>query len=210
MVMNLLVHRSKLLVIRKLLTLKFKILFKLYQRSYGKLGENIQKYSKTVIGDDCKLQKMQASPFYQTVNFLTMENGDTDLNEISMKPKKVYDDKPVPMAAAILSNSKLHFLKFIYNVVYKYFIPGAFKLCYCDTDSIAIGILLNMFLILFYLLAFTETQKPFDDSRRANMASVLLPVIKPDKVDEFLMIWDLWFVLDDTVEDEKTPGKLKS
>ena len=42
------------------------------------------------------------------------------------------------------------------------------------------------------------------------MASVLLPVIKPDKVDEFLMIWDIWFVLDDTVEDEKTPGKLKS
>ena len=42
------------------------------------------------------------------------------------------------------------------------------------------------------------------------MASVLLPVIKPDLVDEFLMIWDLWFVLENTTEDEKYPGKLKS
>ena len=107
--------------------------------SYGKLGENVQKYSKTVVGDDCKLQKLQASPFYETVNFLEMENGAVNLNEISMKPSKVYDDKPVPMAAAILSNSKLHFLRFIYEVVFKYFKPGSFKLCYCDTDSIAIG-----------------------------------------------------------------------
>ena len=42
------------------------------------------------------------------------------------------------------------------------------------------------------------------------MASVLLPVIKPELVDEFLMIWDLWFVLENSVEDEKFPGKLKS
>ena len=49
-----------------------------------------------------------------------------------------------------------------------------------------------------------------DSSRRANMASVLLPVIKPELVDKFIMVWDLWFVLEDTVEDEKFPGKLKS
>ena len=42
------------------------------------------------------------------------------------------------------------------------------------------------------------------------MASVLLPVIKPELADEFVMIWDTWFVLEDTVEDEKFPGKLKS
>ena len=82
---------------------------------------------------------MQASPFYKQVNLLEMENGESDIKEITMTPKTVYDDKPVAMAAAILSNSKLHFLKFIYEVVFKYFIPGAFKLCYCDTDSIAIG-----------------------------------------------------------------------
>ena len=110
-----------------------------YFSSYGKLGENVQRYSKTVIGDDAKLRKMHVSPFFQSENFLDMENGDHDLVEIKMKPRKVYDNKPVPMAAAILSNSKLHFLKFIYEVVFKYFVPDAFKLCYCDTDSIAIG-----------------------------------------------------------------------
>ena len=66
------------------------------------------------------------------------------------------------------------------------------------------------FFILFYLEAFTGTEKPVDSSRRANMASVLLPVVKEELQDEFLMIWDLWFVLEDTTEDEKFPGKLKS
>ena len=42
------------------------------------------------------------------------------------------------------------------------------------------------------------------------MVSVLLPVIKPELADEFVMIWDTWFVLEDSVEDEKFPGKLKS
>ena len=110
-----------------------------YLRSYGKLGENVLRYSNTIIGDDEKLQKLNVSPFFKHENYLEMENGESDLIEITMKPKKVYDDKPVPMAAAILSNSKLHFLKFIYEIVFRFFKIDAFKLCYCDTDSIAIG-----------------------------------------------------------------------
>ena len=105
------------------------------------MGENVLKYSNTIIGDEKKLQKMNVSPFFKHENYLEMENGDSDLIEITMTPKKVYDDKPVPMAAAILSNSKLHFLKFIYEVVYRFFKIDAFKLCYCDTDSIAIGLI---------------------------------------------------------------------
>ena len=100
----------------------------------------MQKHNKTTIGDDAKLKKLAVSPFFKEENYLEMENGEVAAIEITMKPKKIKDDKPVTMAAAILSNSKLHFLKFIYEVVYRYFIPGAFKLCYCDTDSIAIGI----------------------------------------------------------------------
>ena len=108
-------------------------------RSYGKLGENPFKYSNTIIGDDAKLKKMFVSPFFKYENFMEMENGESETIEIIMTPKKVYDDKPVAMAAAILSNSKLHFLKFIYEVVFRFFKRGAYKLCYCDTDSIAIG-----------------------------------------------------------------------
>ena len=103
------------------------------------MGENVKRYHQTIIGDDKKLKKMNVSPFFKTENFLNMENGEYDMVEIKMTPKKVYDNKPVPMAAAILANSKLHFLKFIYEVVYRFFIPESFKLCYCDTDSIAIG-----------------------------------------------------------------------
>ena len=42
------------------------------------------------------------------------------------------------------------------------------------------------------------------------MLSILLPVIKPGLESEFLNIWQKWFVTEDTVEDEKFPGKLKS
>ena len=103
------------------------------------MGECVQRYAKTVIGDDRKLIQMKKSPFFKMGNMLEMENGEHEVVEITMTPKTVYDHKPVPMAAAILSNSKLHFIKFIYEVVYKFFRPGSFKLCYCDTDSIAIG-----------------------------------------------------------------------
>ena len=112
---------------------------KLFSSSYGKLGENVQRYSNTIVGDDEKLKKLHVSPFFQSENFLELENGDHELIEIKMRPKKVYENKPIPMACAILSNSKLHFLKFIYEIVFKFFEPGKFKLCYCDTDSIAIG-----------------------------------------------------------------------
>ena len=42
------------------------------------------------------------------------------------------------------------------------------------------------------------------------MLSILLPVIKPELKTEFLLIWEKWFVTENTVEDEKCPGKLKS
>ena len=115
--------------------------------SYGKLGENPFKYSKTIIGDDAKLKKMSVSPFFKLENFMEQENGESEVIEIIMDKKKVYGDKPVAMAAAILSNSKLHFLKFIYQVVFRFFKKGSYKLCYCDTDSIAIG---NFLIILAF------------------------------------------------------------
>ena len=174
------------------------------------MGESIKKYKKTIIGDDQKLRKKQASPFFKSENYMEMENGESETIEITMAQNILNDDKPVAMAAAILSNSKLHFLKFIYEVVYHYFQPGAFKLSYCDTDSIAIGNFNLGFQELTISLAFTGTKEPFDGSRKANMASVLFPVIKPELLDEFVMIWDSWFVLEDTVSDEKCPGKLKS
>ena len=42
------------------------------------------------------------------------------------------------------------------------------------------------------------------------MLSVLVPVIKPELKEEFFRVWENWFVTENTTEDEKFPGKLKS
>jgi len=38
------------------------------------------------------------------------------------------------------------------------------------------------------------------------MEATFLPIVKPELKTEFLECWDKWFVLEDTVRDEKTPG----
>ena len=97
------------------------------------------KYRNTTIGTEKQLKRASMSTFFKGENFLNMENQDYDLIEIFKTPRRVVDDKPIVMAAAILENSKLHFLKFIYEVVFRFFIPGTFRLCYADTDSMCIG-----------------------------------------------------------------------
>ena len=87
-------------------------------------------------------------------------------------------------------------MKFIYEFVYKFFIPGSFVLSYCDTDSICLGL--------------TKSELPKDKSRRSELLSVILPIIKPELLDDFYPEFEKWFVTHDTVEDEKYPGKLKS
>ena len=46
-------------------------------------------------------------------------------------------------------------------------------------------------------------------SREEKMRAILLPVIKPELVENFFEIWTDWFVTQDTIEDEKFPGKMK-
>ena len=60
------------------------------------------------------------------------------------------------------------------------------------------------------VLAFTDSKLPKNESRREKMLSIFLPVIKSGMEKEFLSIWKRWFVTEDTVDDEKFPGKLKS
>ena len=49
-----------------------------------------------------------------------------------------------------------------------------------------------------------------DTSRKAIIAATFLPLVKPEKMESFLTDWGKWFVLEDTHEDAKIPGKLKS
>ena len=81
---------------------------------------------------------LHKSVLFKSDTQLLMENGEHDMIEVEMLPKKVLDDKPVVMAVAILQNSKLLLLSFVYDVLGRYFVPGSFKLNYCDTDSLCL------------------------------------------------------------------------
>ena len=41
------------------------------------------------------------------------------------------------------------------------------------------------------------------------MEAMFFPIVKEGKLDEFKEKWSQWFVLSDTIEDEKKPGILK-
>ena len=42
------------------------------------------------------------------------------------------------------------------------------------------------------------------------MRAIFEPLLKEDRKEDFFKIWADWFVLEETVRDEKTSGKLKS
>jgi hypothetical protein len=44
----------------------------------------------------------------------------------------------------------------------------------------------------------------------SKIASTFLPICKPELRKEFLEDWGKWFVLEDTIRNEKTPGFMKS
>ena len=108
------------------------------------MGENVKKYTNTKLVKDCKFEKLSRKPLFKSANTLTMENGEHDFVEVDMKPRKIKDDKPICMATSILQNSKLHFLIFVYDVLWAFFIPGSIVLNYCDTDSLCISKTLNL------------------------------------------------------------------
>ena len=100
------------------------------------------------------------------------------------------------MAVAILQSSKLHFLKFVYEVLYKYFQPGCIVLNYCDTDSLAIS--------------FTRTCRTDNASVEQNLRNTFDNCLKPELKTDFYRIWEDWFVTTNEISDQKRPGKLKS
>jgi len=49
-----------------------------------------------------------------------------------------------------------------------------------------------------------------DDTRKEKIRATFVNIIKPELKDEFFANWTKWFVTEETAEDEKYPGKLKS
>ena len=107
--------------------------------SYGKLGERVKDHTITKLCTDKQLKRAMMSPFFKEENILEQEDGEHDLIEVTSRKRMIKDDRPLTMAVCILQSSKLHFLRFVYNVLWKYLKPGSFKLLYSDTDSICIS-----------------------------------------------------------------------
>ena len=107
------------------------------------MGERIDR-PITKLVNDTRLQRLTKSALYRSDTVLTQENGDHEIIEVEMDAHKVVDDKPIIMAVTILQNSKLLFLKFVYEVLHKYIQRDSIKLNYADTDSLCICKLTNL------------------------------------------------------------------
>ena len=59
-------------------------------------------------------------------------------------------------------------------------------------------------------LATTKTGQITGNTRIEELRNVFWPIVIPEKLDEFKIVWGDWLVLSNTIEDEKTPGKLKT
>ena len=165
--------------------------------SYGKTLENPSRYTKCTITSDHKtVEKITNSPFFVSMRDLTT-NEEDDVAEITWKPDKIFDDKPVQVGQCILQMAKLLLLKFVYWID-EHLLPGSFQLTYSDTDSIG--------------FALTETDLEAYNSAKnleEKIEAIFGPVIKPNKRSSWDETYTDWFVTNDSVENQLKPGLLK-
>ena len=106
------------------------------------------KHTVTLIGDERKLAKESKTAFYKHSTVLGMENGESSCIEIECTKRRIKDDKPIALAVAILQYSKLLFLRFVYDVLFRYLEKESFRLNYADTDSLCISKLNSHYYLL--------------------------------------------------------------
>ena len=132
---------------------------------------------------------------YISHNDLEMEDCTSSLTEVSLLKHKIKDERPVHVGLAILQYSKLRLLEFV-DFLQLHLIEGAFKLCYCDTDSLCI--------------ATTKTVRlSGKETLREKMEKIFLPIVKENRKEEFLAKWEDEFVLSETIENSRKPGLMK-
>ena len=75
--------------------------------------------------------------------------------------------------------------------------PGTFTPAYCDTDSMGIA------------TCRTDSERLKSETAEEKLRAVFDPIVRPEMKENWEANWKKWFVTEDTVEDEKYPGKLK-
>ena len=145
----------------------------------GRFGLNLEKQRKTTFALEKNLHRNIRTPLVERYHTLNTEY-DTGIFEILKKKSKITDTIGVQISMFIYQESKLHFLNFVL-VLHEYLQKGAFRLIYCDTDSLAMSI----------------AGTSLDD------------IVRPEKKREWdESIKPRWFA-DDTPRQQKLPGYLK-
>ena len=166
-----------------------------YFSNYGKFLEDVTRYRNTKIVEHEKLEQYCKKAMYISHNDLEMEDCTSSLTEVSLLKHKIKDERPVHVGLSILQYSKLRLLEFV-DFLQLYLIEGAFKLCYCDTDSLCI--------------ATTKTvELSGKETLREKMEKIFLPIVKENRRQEFLAKWENEFVLSETIENSRKPGLMK-
>ena len=94
---------------------------------YGKCAEDVSRHKNTLLfGPDANLQSYFRKATFQGHEDIETEDGSL-VRELTMRKKRIWDDKPVHVGVAILQWSKLIFLRYLYlflniilAIIYKY------------------------------------------------------------------------------------------
>ena len=164
--------------------------------AYGKFIEDPSRYTNNHFVAPEKAINYQKKAMFRTLNEFILDDESLELVEVQMNKAKIEDNKAICIGSAILQYSKLRFLQFVYFLE-KYLNEGSYRFLYADTDSIGIG---------------TSKTKKIDenDTLLEKMKKIFIPIVKPSLKEEFLSKWQDYFVLDDTIEQKRKPGLLKS
>ena len=102
---------------------------------FGKTMENVRKHRDIkLVKTDCKRNKLVLEPNYHTVKLI-----EENLSIIEMKKVKVKMNKPIYLGLSILEISKATIYEFWYDYVKSKY-GNKVKLCYTDTDSLAMNV----------------------------------------------------------------------
>ena len=130
--------------------------FKLMNNAvFGKTMGNVKKHRDIkLVKTDCKRNRLVSEPNYHTIKLIT-EN----LSIIEMKKVKVKMNKPIYLGLSILEISKIIIYEFWYDYMKRKY-EDMVKLCYTDTDSLAMTIKTKD----FYKDIAQDVQERFDTS----------------------------------------------
>jgi len=158
--------------------------------SYGKLMENVNKYTTCKITRIENIRNQWLNPLLKSVDAL----GDENVFEVNSQKRRIDDDKLVHLGLAVLHMSKLLLMEFIYFLE-DVLEQGSYKILYLDTDSVFLGL--------------TKSQNvPAEPLKHFKQlcSSLFDPIIKPSKREKFEREKSKWFVLDQTNESKRKPG----